>query len=147
MPAVTGSFLITNAFICFAVWISLAVSNKLPKQINGNQKWPSYCETYEMNFHRRWKGDDGIYFGYRFWFHCLYEQNGLFWEALFTPMAFLEYDISNKNTDGENIKHPYFILLHYLFVSQVRARKLPQQSVNRVKWIFDGTRTASRQWD
>ena len=29
--------------------------------MNGNQKWPSYCETYEMNFHRRWKGDDGIY--------------------------------------------------------------------------------------
>ena len=48
------------------------------KQMNGNQNWPSYCETYEMNFHRRWKGDDGIYFGYRFWFHCLYEQNGLF---------------------------------------------------------------------
>ena len=46
--------------------------------MNGNQKWPSYCETYEMNFHRCWKGDDGIYFGYRFWFHCLYEQNGLF---------------------------------------------------------------------
>ena len=46
--------------------------------MNDNQKWPSYCETYEMNFHRRWKGDDGIYFGYRFWFHCLYEQNGLF---------------------------------------------------------------------
>ena len=43
-------------------------------------EWPSYCETYEMNFHRRWKGDDGIYFGYRFWFHCLYEQNGLFWK-------------------------------------------------------------------
>ena len=61
-----------------AVWISLAESNKLPKQMNDNQKWPSYCETYEMNFHRRWKGDDGIYFGYRFWFHCLYEQNGLF---------------------------------------------------------------------
>ena len=51
--------------------------------MNGNQKWPSYCETYEMNFHRRWKGDDGIYFGYRFWFHCLYEQNGLFLEAFF----------------------------------------------------------------
>ena len=46
--------------------------------MNGNQKWPSYCERYEMNFHRRWKGDDGIYFGYRFWFHCLYEQNGFF---------------------------------------------------------------------
>ena len=36
------------------------------KQMNGNQKRPSYCETYEMNFHRSWKGDDGIYFGYRF---------------------------------------------------------------------------------
>ena len=52
------------------------------KQMNGNQKWPSYCETYEMNFHRRWKGDDGIYFGYRFWFHCLYEQNGLFFGSI-----------------------------------------------------------------
>ena len=63
--------------------------------MKGNQKWPSYCETYEMNFHRRWKGDDGLYFGYRFWFHCLCEQNGLFFffffEAFFTPMAFLEY--------------------------------------------------------
>ena len=74
---------------------SLAESNKLPKQMNGNQKWPSYCETYEMNFHRRWKGDDGIYFGCRFWFHCLYEQNGLFLEAFFTPMAFLEYDFND----------------------------------------------------
>ena len=27
-----------------------------------------------------------------FLFHCLYEQNGLFLEAFFTPMAFLEYD-------------------------------------------------------
>ena len=70
-------------FICSAVWISLAESNKLPKQMNGNQKWPSNCETYEMNFHRRWKGDDGIYFGYRFWFHCLYEQNGLFFGSFF----------------------------------------------------------------
>ena len=60
--------------------------------MNANQKWPSYCETYEMNFHRRWKGDDGIYFGYRFWFHCLYEQNGHFLEAFFTPMPFLKYD-------------------------------------------------------
>ena len=83
-------------FICLAVWISLAESNKLPKQMNGNQKWPSYCETYEMNFHRRWKGDDGIYFGCRFWFHCLYAQNGLFLEAFFTPMAFLEYDMSTS---------------------------------------------------
>ena len=33
-----------------------------------------------MNFHRHWKGDDGIYFGYRFWFHCLCEQNGLFFK-------------------------------------------------------------------
>ena len=64
---------------------------KLPKQMNGNQKWPSYCETYEMNVHRRCKGDDDIYFGYRFWFHCLYEQNGLF-KAFFTPVEFLEYD-------------------------------------------------------
>ena len=88
---VTGSFWLP--FICLAVWISLAESNKLPKQMNGNQKWPSYCETYEMNFHRGWKGDDDIYFGYRFWFHCLFEQNGLFLEAFFTPMAFLEYDL------------------------------------------------------
>ena len=70
-------------FICLAVWIYLAESNKLPKQMNGNQKWPSNCETYEINFHRRWKGDDGIYFGYRFWFHCLYEQNGLFFFLFF----------------------------------------------------------------
>ena len=52
--------------------------------MNGNQKWPSYCETYEMNFHRRWKGDNGIYFGYRFWFHYLYEQNDLFFGSFFS---------------------------------------------------------------
>ena len=75
-----SNWVISDYDSCLAVWISQAESNKLPKQMNGNQKWPSYCETYEMNFHRRWKGDDGIYFGYRFWFHCLYEQSGLFWK-------------------------------------------------------------------
>ena len=38
------------------------------------------------------------------WFHCLYEQNGLFLEAFFTPIAFLEYDLS----------YPYIILKDYL---------------------------------
>ena len=56
-----------------------------------------------MNFHRRWKGDDGIYFGYRFLFHCLYEQNGLFLEAFFTPMAFLEYNDTILNLSPESV--------------------------------------------
>ena len=50
------------------------------KQMNGNQKWPSYCETYKMNFHRLWKGDDGIYFGYRFWFHCPMSKTAFSWK-------------------------------------------------------------------
>ena len=78
---VTGSFLITIQFICLGSLLDSAREIQTLKQMNGNQKWPSYCETYEMNFHRRWKGDGGIYFGYRFWFHRLYEQNGLFLEA------------------------------------------------------------------
>ena len=87
------SFLITIHL--FGSLLDSAKEIQTAKQMNGNQKWPSYCETYEMNFHRRWKGDDGIYFGYRFWFHCLNEKNGLFLEAFFTPMAFLEYDFND----------------------------------------------------
>ena len=56
----------------WAVLLDPAREIQTAKQMNGNQKWTNYCETYEMNVHRRWKGDDGIYFGYRFWFHCLY---------------------------------------------------------------------------
>ena len=78
---VTGSFLITIHL--FSSLLDAAREIQTAKQMNGNQKWPSYCETYEMNFHRRWKGDDGIYFGYRFWFHCPYEQNGLFFGSFF----------------------------------------------------------------
>ena len=71
---------VKKASICLGSLLDSAREIQTTKQMNANQKWPSYCETYEMNFHRRWKGDDGIYFGYRFWFHCLYEQNGLFWK-------------------------------------------------------------------
>ena len=64
------------------------------KQMNGNQKLPSYCETYEMNFHRRWKGDDDIYFGYRFIlavdfdFIAYMSKMAFFGEAFFNPLAF-----------------------------------------------------------
>ena len=79
---VTWSFLITIHL--FGSLLDSAREIQTAKQMNSNQKWPSYFETYEMNFHRRWKGDDGIYFGYRFWFHCLYyEQNGLFFGSFF----------------------------------------------------------------
>ena len=67
--------------------------------MNGNEKWPSYCETYETNFHRRWKGDDGIYFGYRFWFIAYMSKMAFFWKLFFTPMAFLEYDTIFKRID------------------------------------------------
>ena len=30
-------------------------------------------------------------------FIVLYEQNGLFWEAFCTPMAFLEYDLTDPH--------------------------------------------------
>ena len=59
-------------FICLGSLLDSAREIQTAKQMNGNQKWPSYCETYEMNFHRCWKGDDSIYFGDRFWFHCLW---------------------------------------------------------------------------
>ena len=71
------------SLICFGSLLDSAREIQTAKQMNGNQKWPSYCETYEINYHRRWKGDDGIYFGYRFWFHCLYEQNRLFLKLFF----------------------------------------------------------------
>ena len=60
----TGSFLITIHL--FGSLLDSAREIQTAKQMNGNQKLPSYCETYEMNFHRLWKGDDGIYFAYRF---------------------------------------------------------------------------------
>ena len=36
--------------ICLGSLLDSAREIQTAKQMNGNQKWPSYCETYEMNF-------------------------------------------------------------------------------------------------
>ena len=53
------------------------------KQMNGNQKWPSYSETYEMNFHRRWKGDVAFILATDFYF-IAYISKMAFFRKLFS---------------------------------------------------------------
>ena len=96
-----------------------------------------------MNFHRRSKGDDDIYFGYRFWFHCQYEQNGLFLEAFFTPMAFLEYDsFSNNNCNrSANVcvtlaRFTFTLKVSMTSLHFVKALLLKTVSVDLVKCHF-----------
>ena len=53
-----------------------------------------------MNFHRQWKGDDGIYLATDFDFIAYMSKMAFFLgggggEAFFTPMAFLEYDFND----------------------------------------------------
>ena len=66
-----------------------------------------------MNFHRHWKGDDGIFLATDFDFIAYMSKMAFFWEVFFTPMAFLEYDtgihpycwlisiLIQSNTDGQ----------------------------------------------
>ena len=142
---VTGSFLITihlfGSLYFHSNWIFSdyhsfvwAVCIQTAKQMNGNQKWPSYCETYEMNFHRRWKGDDGIYFGYRFWFHCLYEQNGLFWKLFSRQWRFWNM-----------ISMIFVVLYDILHYCNLRNRKLEiRKQLDVIAHFGVSTRRAKR---
>ena len=80
-------------FICWQFefpWLNLT---------NCRNKWMVIRNDPVTVKHTKWIFTDvgkvmmAFILGYRFWFHCLYEQNGPFLETFFTPMAFLEYNM------------------------------------------------------
>ena len=95
---VTGSFLIT--IICLAVWISLAESNKLPKQMNGNQKDQVTVKHTKWIFTDIGKvmmvfilATDFDFIAYMSKMASFFLGGGGGGVAFFVPMAFLEYDL------------------------------------------------------
>ena len=92
-----------------AGWISLAESNKLPKQMNGNQKWPSYCETYTkwiftdvgkvmMAFILATDFDFIAHMSKMAFFWKLFSRQWRFWNMIFFPVS---PHVHNKCTDME----------------------------------------------